>query len=361
VNPRSAQILTASLAALLVILVGATIFIVLTRPTIGPTPEPSRTPAATLLPPSPTTVAVASPFASSAASIMATAAPLSTPALTAAPSPIPFPTLALPSSASSSYAPSPTATVTPTPTPTPTATPTTAPTVTAVPTATLTPTLPPTILPTSPQQQFQVDAVGLDDKSLVGSVPRILTFEIDGPSLLTATVSQATGNVQLCVWREAVDDERTCDTGRAVSIVHPVSDSDNTLWHASMIGAKGVAPSAALTIDFNANAPSVSLDDFRFYGSSNPPYNGFVAGFEAGGGQMSVQGAFDDGQGGAYNYHLVVQPDGADAVVDVTDNGTSFSVQPGIDAGHYTVFINDPEDVANPGLAVFVTATISWP
>lgn len=192
-------------------------------------------------------------------------------------------------------------------------------------------------------------------------MPRILTFEIDGQSDLKTVVSNASGRVQLCVWREAVDDQRACQTGTNVVLERAVTDTASTLWHASIIGAKGVSPSAALTLDFNANAPSVELDNFRFYGASNAPYNGFTAHFDAAAGALSVQGAFDDSQGGAYDYHLVLQADGADAVVDTSDNGTSFAASPTVDAGHYTVTLNDPDDVANPGLPVFLTATITWP
>src|SRR3954453_2868531 len=278
--------LTAALSALLVVLVGATVFVLLTRPTDGPLPSPSRTPGATLLPPSPTTVALASAPPTIAASF----APVST-STSALPTLPPLP------SAAASVAPSPTATSSrPSPTPPPTATPTPTPppslipSIPAIDTPPPSPTAPPTITPTSPQHEFHVDAVGLDDKSLDGSVPRIVTFEIDGPSNLTARGTGATGSVQLCVWREAVDDERVCQTGRSVTIMHPVFDSDTTLWHVSMIGARGVAPSASLMVAFNANAPSVSLDDFRFYGSSNPPYNGFAVEFDAAAGPISAQG-----------------------------------------------------------------------
>jgi hypothetical protein len=206
--------------------------------------------------------------------------------------------------------------------------------------------------------------VGLDDKSLDGSVPRILTFEIDGPSLIHAAVSDASGQVQLCVWREAVDDERTCLTGRNVVIDHTVTDSGSGLWHVSMIGGKGVTPSAALTLDFNANAPSVQLNNFRFYGTSNAAYNGFTAAVDTGAGLMPVQFAFDDGEGGSYDYHLLIKQTGGAPIVDTTGGpSTSYSADPvpAIDAGSYSVTVEDPDPIANPGLAVFITATIGWP
>jgi hypothetical protein len=285
-------------------------------------------------------------------------------ALTPAPtaSPTPGPTASPSTSEAASASPlTPSPTPTPVPSPTPTPTPSASPT--PEPTATPTPTPVPTVVPTAPQHEIRLASVGLDDKSLGGSVPRILTFEIDGPTLLHSAVTNATAPVQLCVWREAVDDQRMCDTGKSVVLDRAVTDSNGGLWHVSLIGAKGFAPSAGLTVDFNANAPSVTFDNFRYYGTSNSSYDGFTAGIDAGVGQLTVQGAFDDGQGGSYDYRYVVTPDGQAAIVDQTGGPTtSFAFDPvTLAAGSYSVTIQDPDDVANPGMAVFIAATITWP
>lgn len=223
----------------------------------------------------------------------------------------------------------------------------------------------PTVSPTAPQREVRIGPVGLDDKSLVGSVPRIVTFEIDGQSLLHAAVSNATGGVQLCVWREAVNDERVCQTGRNIALDRAVLDTGSGLWHVSMLGAKGVAPTAALTVDFNANAPSVQFDNFRFYGTSNPPYNGFTAGIDTGAGELSLQGNFDDGQSGHYDYHWIVQPNGGDAIEGTGQSMTSFVADDprlkAIDPNSYSITVQNPDEVANPGVPVFLTATIGWP
>jgi hypothetical protein len=206
--------------------------------------------------------------------------------------------------------------------------------------------------------------MGLDDKALDGSVPRILTFEVDGPSLIHAAITNSSGQVQLCVWREAVADERTCDTGRSVVIEHAVTDSGSGLWHVSLIGAKGVAPSAGLTLDFNANAPSVQLNNIRFNGTSNGAYNGFTAAVDTGAGTLPIQFAMDDANGGAYDYHVVVKPGAGAAVFEDTGGPvTSYSADPApvVDAGSYSITVENPDAEANPGLAVFITATISWP
>ncbi|HEY7024848.1 MAG TPA: hypothetical protein VH371_07805 [Candidatus Limnocylindrales bacterium] len=337
-TPRSAQILTAALAGLLVVLLGATVFVLLSRP--GPGPTPSASPGLpTFASASPTTVAEASPSASAPATIASA---------TEIPSPTPTP---LASTAASAL---PTASPTLPPTPSPTPTPTPAPTPT--------PTPVPTIVPTSPGREIRLSPIGLDDKSLEGSVPRILTFEIDGPSNLRVALTGASGQVQVCLWREAVLDERECETGKAVVLEHGVLEGHGGLWHVSMIGAKGVAPIAGVTVDFNADHPSVQFDDFRYYGTSSPTYNGFSAAIDAQSGPLGLQGAFDDGQGGSYDYHWIIQPTAGDAIEGISDTtSTSFVVDPHtVDADTYSITIQNPDPVANPSLPVFLTAKISW-
>ena len=361
-NPRSAQVLTASLAALLVILVGATVFVLLSRPTsVGPTPTPGQTIASPsfLVSPTPTLVASASPSASVTPTVLVTPTP--SPTFTESPSPSPSPTPTESPSATASESPSPTPTESPSPSPTPTESPSPSPTPTATPSPTPTPT---PIVPTAPQREIRIATTGLDDKALDGSVPRILTFEIDGPSLLHAAISDASGLVQLCVWREDVNDERMCDTGNNVVLERTITDAGNGLWHVSMIGGKGVTPTAALTVDFNAANANVQLDNFRYRGTSDPNYNGFRAGFDAGNGELKVQFTFDDGDsGGSYDYHVVVQRGAHDPLLDETGGpSTSFVTDPPLnaDAGKYSVTVEDPDEVSNPGMAVFITAVLSW-
>jgi len=52
----------------------------------------------------------------------------------------------------------------------------------------------------------------LDQSAVTGSVPRIATFNVDGQSDVSARVSASTGPVRMCIWTEAVDDQRECHT-----------------------------------------------------------------------------------------------------------------------------------------------------
>lgn len=370
---RSAQILTAALSGLLVILVGATVFVLLTRPTASPIPTVLRTPFPSFLLASPSAAA-------SASSVALVSLPPSQPAFTIVPatldsigtappaatsSPTPIPAASAASSPPATMTPSPTLVPTPTPTPSPIPTDTPAPTASPLPTPSATPT--PSLNPSAPDRVIRFVDAGLDVAGVEGSVPRIVTFTVDGESLIDAEISDASGAARLCIWTEAVDDQRECHTVQTGGFSKAVVGTPSSIWHVSMIGpAKAAAPTATLTVHFNANSPSVSLNNFRYTGTSNPAYNGFQAQMTTqSDGTMHVQAAFDDGgsPSGSYDYHLVIQPTAGDAVLDETGGPTvtvdaSTAVSGSIT---YTVSLADPDPVANPVAAVFVAATITWP
>src|SRR5688572_756750 len=148
---RSAQILAATLAFLLIVLVGATIFILLSRPAEpGPTPTATPSGAASFTP----TVGP-----SSSASV------LPTPSASVTATPVVLPT------------------DTPGPTVEPTITPTPSPSPTPSPAPTPSPTLPP---PTSPDREVTIVDFGLDRRTDADAVQRTVSFTVDGPSLISA-------------------------------------------------------------------------------------------------------------------------------------------------------------------------------
>lgn len=345
---RSAQMLTAALTALLVVLVGATIFVILTRGPVGPTPTPSlfafESPG------------LASPAASSAEATAVTASPapgIPTAGSSAPPATSVFETPTPPSSTGPTFSPTPKATRPPTPTPPP-------------PTPTPTPTPQPTVNPTAPQQAVQFDNVGLDQScgnlTPCGSVPRILTFNVDGQSKVEAIVSDSTGPVRLCIWTEAVDDQRECHTVHNGGFSKLVTSTNSSVWHVSVIGAQ-VTASATLNVEFNANSPSVSIDNFRYLGASMAEYNGFDAELTTNGdGSIRVQAAFDDGSQGSYDWHLVMSSSGSPVHDQTGGPDPSIDESQSVSGGTtYVVSLHDPDNTANGTMSVFVSATISWP
>jgi hypothetical protein len=198
-------------------------------------------------------------------------------------------------------------------------------------------------------------------------VPRIVTFNVDGDSLINAQLSNSSGPVRLCIWLEAPDDQRECHTVRTGGFSKAVAGMAASTWHVSIIGpANAPPPVATLTVHFNANAPSVTLDNFRYLGSATPNYNGFQAQMTTqSDGDMHVQAAFDDGgsPSGSYDYQLVIQPTAGDPIC-CPGGGPSSSIdqtQPVSGSVSYTVSLADPDPVANPASPVFVAATINWP
>jgi hypothetical protein len=217
-------------------------------------------------------------------------------------------------------------------------------------------------VPTAPQRTLQLLNIGIDDRMIFGSVPRSVTFNTDGPSAVSATISNASGQVRVCLWKEPLREQAICKTTRNGSVEQFTTDAGSATWTVSMI-ANGVAPTASVAIQFNANQPSATLDSFRFVGGSSPPYNGFDAEMDAlVDGQIGVQAAFDDGTSGAYDYHLVIRPVDEDPIYDQA-GGPSQTVDAtqGVTTGSYRVTFTDPDEVANPGAAVILTATVSWP
>jgi len=209
---------------------------------------------------------------------------------------------------------------------------------------------------------LQLNGIGIDDRMVEGSVPRFVTFNTDGPSLVTAAISNASGQVRVCLWREPLREQAVCKTTRNGSVEQSTTDGGSGTWTVQLI-ANGSAPSATLAIQFNANQPSATLDSFRFQGTSSPDYNGFDAQVEAlASGNIGVQASFDDGGGGAYDYHLVIAPQGGDALLDATSGPTqSFDTAQPVDTGRYRVSLSDPDAIANPGASVILSATVSWP
>lgn len=248
----------------------------------------------------------------------------------------------------------------PSATPEPTASPVPTPTSTPSPKPTPTPT-PIEIVPTAPQRSIKLNNVGVDDRMAAG-VPRFVNFNTDGPSIVTAAVSNATGQVRLCLWQEPQRDEAVCRSTRNGSVQSFTVDPGLATWTASVF-ANGSTPTIALEVDFNANAPSVTLDSFRWSGTDSGTFNGFDAVVNSlAAGDMAVQGSFDDGADGSYDYHLVIQPLSGDPLLDQLGGPSqSFDSSQAVDQGDYRVTLSDPDPVANPTTAVIVTTTISWP
>ena len=327
-NSRSAQLLTAGLGFVLVVLVGAVLFILLNRPAQGPRVSPSPSAVANVSP-------SASPFPSFSFS--------------------PFPTFSqLPTTSPSASAPftlPPTAVITlppptlpPTPSPTPSPTPT--------------PTAPP--IPTAPGREIRVTDLGLDPRNLTGGVERFLLFTTDGPSVVRAEISGATARSRVCLWQGTDVINRQCETLRNGAMEWPVFGPGQVAWTLSLIGAnETTAPTVDIALAFNADAPSVEFQNLHYAGPSNPAYNGLTWAVDPGQGTFAISGAFEPTQ--QQSYHVVVQEAGVGVVRDEqVDDVETFSVTQEVTAEtSYFVSVTNPNELEG-STPVLLRLTTSW-
>ncbi len=341
-NTRSAQVLAAVLGFLLILLIGTSIFILLNQ----------HQPRATLAP-------VTAPPSSSFAPAGPTFPPTSAePTASEQPSPTPVPTRTRKPPPS----PSPTASTEPTPTEVPTPTPSP----TEPPTPTPSPTPAPTITPTSPQREIRITNLGLDNHDAAnGSLPRYVNFSVDGPSLISAHLSNVSaGQVRLCVWQGNDVTQKACRNLHSGVVQQPSFASGASTWHVSLIGTDDqISPYVTLKIDFNALNPSVQVTNLRYQGMPIDNYNGLTAEVDvADDGTLQVDGAFDAGQQHDFQVTIAQLGQGGGTVYDQSGGpANSFSVPQQVSAGaSYRVTIANPNPQAEE-IPVFLSATFSWP
>ena len=345
-SPRTAQYLAASLAALLIILVGGVIFVVLNRPAQGPTPSPTPTSVAAL---SPGVSPTFSPIPTLSPAPSPTLLPTTSPELT--PSPIPIDTPLTTPEVTPFVTPEISPTLEPTLAP-----PTATPLITPVPT----PTAPPD--PTSPDRELRVTGFGLDSKSVTG-IERYVLFGVDGPSLVRVELGDSTGRTRVCLWQGDLVEQRVCRTIRNGVLEQAVYDAGSTDWTISLISADtSTSPVVDLTIDFNANAPSVAFENVRFQGIPVANYNGITAAFDALPGSIAVSGHFDPGQ--LHSWHVAIDEAGAGSALNESGGPANsfgpFTVDVTAANTGYLVTVFNPNNAAEP-TPVFVRLVISGP
>jgi hypothetical protein len=204
--------------------------------------------------------------------------------------------------------------------------------------------------------------VGLDARAL-GGVERFFVFTTDGPTIVHAALANATGRSRVCLWQGTDIANRVCDTIRNGAIDFPVFDDVPRQWTLSLIGAnETTAPTVDVTLDFNANAPAVDLQNLRFQGPPSPAYNGLNAAVDTiATGQLTLNGSFDEGQ--LHNYDVVISEAGVGEVQHVTSAtpAASFSVTQEVTAEtSYLVAVTNPNTTAEP-TPVFLRLVFAWP
>ena len=104
-----------------------------------------------------------------------------------------------------------------------------------------------------------------------------MIFTTDGPSVVRAEISDATGRSRVCLWQGTDIGARRCDTVRNGSLEWPVFGPESIAWTLSLIGAnESAAPTVNVTLNFHANAPTVEFQNLLYNGPSTPGYNGLT-------------------------------------------------------------------------------------
>ena len=204
--------------------------------------------------------------------------------------------------------------------------------------------------------------MGLDARAITsGGLERKLLFTVDGPSVIRATTSNASGQVRLCIWQGNNEENAICREFRNGTLEEIVVADGSTNWTITAISASGTAQrSTDLTLEFNANGPSVQFRDFRWQGEANPNYNGLTAALDPTPGDLSVAGAFDPGA--EHSWHVVVSEAGVGPVIDEQGGpDNSFGPFTYEVTAETTYLIN----VSNPGdgeesTPVFVHGSVAW-
>jgi len=217
-------------------------------------------------------------------------------------------------------------------------------------------------MPTSPGRQFRVDDLGLDGRNPEVGVERYVEFQVDGPSLIRVTLSDTTGRSCVRLWRGDEIPETCTARLRNGTTEQPVFDAGQTSWTVSLIGVEqALGPVVDLTVDFNAIAPQVRVENLRFQGQPAPNYSGIDASIDAlNGGELTIAGAFDFGQ--AHMYRVVIEQAGGPTLQDQTyDPANTFSVTQAVTpATSYNVSVSNPNTSAEP-MPVFLRMTFTWP
>ena len=203
--------------------------------------------------------------------------------------------------------------------------------------------------------------MGLDARNETG-IQRFLLFTTDGPSLIQADISNATANARVCLWEGDDVENQECITTRPNgTLSHPTFGAGSAQWTLTVIARSTTAAATAdVTLDFNAHAPAIDYENFRFQGVPVPGYNGWTAAIDVSpGSQVGVAGQFDGSQ--QHMWRVQIDAAGEGNVQDQTGGpSNSFSVSQSVSADTtFLITVSNPNTSAEP-LPVFVHGTISW-
>jgi hypothetical protein len=165
------------------------------------------------------------------------------------------------------------------------------------------------------------------------------------------------GDVKFCLYTGSQPSGHDCRTSTHATLTGSTNAADNTRWHVSLIGVdQGTSPSADVKLEFRSNSPRVTVDGFRFQGTSFADYNGIAAQFKAATGDVHVNGSWD-GAPRTWRAGLVDTDSGENAGSD-SGTGNTLNLAAAVAAGSFRMTVQNTEEIASE--EVYLHAVISW-
>lgn len=207
---------------------------------------------------------------------------------------------------------------------------------------------------------LRFDGLGLDSPLVDSPRDRLITLSVQGPGTVSARLSEATGEVRICLaqGRPPSLTAQTCRTARdgAVAAVAPPGA---TVWTVTISGGQGVdVPVTDLEITFPADEPSAELAGFRFQGIAFPEYNGFTVTLgDVQSGALDLEAAWT---GGATPFRVAVQADNGQTVGEESGAGESVDFTAQLrEPGGYRLELRNEVEFATADFRL--SATLRWP
>ena len=199
--------------------------------------------------------------------------------------------------------------------------------------------------------------VGVDGPAADASRDRVFTFTSDAAGVVEA--SAETGgpeNVRLCLGRGAPGSvtAQQCQESTEASVTSVASAAETT-WTVTLTGADGAGGTADLMLGFPSEAPSVTLDGFRFQGTAFDDYNGFLAEVRIGCCSLAMDAEWT---GGSAPYRLLLSASDGGTIIDESGEGGGFAFDAQTAADSYRIRLSNQQEFAEQDFTL--RATISW-
>ncbi len=200
--------------------------------------------------------------------------------------------------------------------------------------------------------------MGVDGPAADGSRDRIFTFTSDSAGIVRASAeADGSDDIRLCLGRGALGSvtAEQCQESTEPMVTSAASGAATT-WTVTLSGLEGTGGMVDVALMFPSEAPSLSIDGFRFQGTAFDAYNGFLAEvLVSGAGDLTVQAAWT---GGSVPYRLSVSEEGG-TIGDESGDGSEISSSVPVTGGPHRIRLTNQQEFAEQDHTL--QATLTWP